>query len=80
MQLQLHFFLHSCIFPLIMPSAEASRLSPSCVLKDRVTTGLGGMDGGRDAQLTLPLYKELTGSGAPDSCNRKEKGREHLIL
>lgn len=40
-----------------------------------MAAGLGGTDGGGHAQLTLHLYKALTGSGAPGSCNRKEKGK-----
>ena len=45
------------------------------MLKDRVTTGLGGLGGGGDSQLTLHFYNDLTGSGAHGSCNRKEKGK-----
>lgn len=48
------------------------------MLKERVTPGLAGVDGGMDSQLTLHLYEDRTGHRAHGSCNRKEKGKRKL--
>lgn len=44
------------------------------MVKDRVSAGFGGLDGGRNAQRTL-LYKEQAGNGVSGSGNRKVKGK-----